>query len=77
MGEAITLPVGGRRVLILYKSESPTAATMHHELCHVRQYERMGLVRYYLAHLWARVRTMNLLARNQPIEAECYKAEKE
>lgn len=48
-----------------------------HEECHVRQLVQMGWRRYLWAHIWARIRTRSFYAMDDPIEKDCYDAERE
>jgi hypothetical protein len=66
------LPLGNDRAL----TDGRHLALIRHEFCHVEQLERWGFAGYWLRHLWARVRTRNLLAAESEVEAPCYQAQR-
>ena len=69
---AITIPLLFRSVLILHNFDVLPQSILRHENCHVKQYQRWGLLKYYAKHIWARVVTRSIFAYNHPIERECY-----
>ena len=46
-----------------------------HELCHVRQMQEWGSLRYMARHLLARIKTRSVLAKSAPEERECYEVQ--
>lgn len=72
---AITLPYTNKRAIILYNSPLLSESMQRHELCHVAQLIRWGILRYYWKHIIARIKTRNLYASTHPIERECYDSE--
>lgn len=74
---ALTLPIpfGGALILVGRKRDwLGDESLRRHELCHVAQIERMGTIKYLLVHIWARIKTRDIYAVNDPIEKECYDA---
>lgn len=72
-GNAITLPCFGA-VFVLYRRNPPAASTRLHETEHVGQARRLGTLRYYAIHLWARIKTRNIWGRGHWIEDDAYAA---
>lgn len=87
-GGAITVALPFKRAFIFLQSrylvtggggdltDGRHLALIRHEFCHVAQLQRWGFAGYWLRHLWARVRTRNLLAANSEVEAPCYEAQR-
>lgn len=70
-GAAITLPVPFCGPVIFHKRPLE-GALLRHELCHVRQLRRWGNIPYVCKHVWARVTSRSLMAKDHPVEKECY-----
>lgn len=78
LGGAFTLPGRGpvlaviryRRAAVLTDPRWQHLRT--HEWCHVRQLLSWGKRAYVRRQILARVRTMSLLARSDPVESDCY-----
>ena len=86
-GGAITLPVPLLGAIIFIKSkhlefdghelrDSSTLALLRHEMCHVNQIRRWGTVLYILRHLWARIQTFSVLAKDSSVEVGCYEVQR-
>lgn len=62
----------GKHVFIKYAREELTNETriklLAHEECHVKQYERMGILRFLLTYLWQWIRYGY---EDMPLEKEC------
>lgn len=86
-GGAITLPIPFGGAVVLAKNRYVVTgddgaiavgrhlALLRHELVHVRQRKDWGILRYWMKHLWARVTTGSLLARESDAERPGYEAQ--
>ena len=85
-GSAVTLALPGGKCLVLIKGKylekdetgglrlTPALGYFRHELCHVGQALRWGFFGYWRRHLWARLKTRSILAKESDAERPCYEA---
>ncbi len=49
-------------------------ALPRHELCHVQQGEDWGVLGYWRRHIWARIKSRSMGAKETDVERHCYEA---
>ena len=52
-------------------------ALLRHELCHVQQGEDWGVLGYWSRHIWARIKSRSMGAKENDVERHCYEALRE
>jgi hypothetical protein len=86
-GITLILPFGKAIVIIesryLRKDDSGELivdrqiALLRHELCHVQQGEDWGMLTYWRRHIWARITSRSMGAKETDVERCCYDALRE